>query len=261
MFGAVCSIVKLHFLGTRGNIDVRTAEHFKHTALAVSYRGRRVILDCGGDWLDEARGWNAAAIVITHAHPDHVDGLKRGAPCPVYTTRESWKRIRGFPIRERLTVRPRRKYRIAGMTFIPFDVEHSLRAPAVGYRITAGNTTVFYCPDLVSIRDRQAALRGIVAYIGDGATISGSLVRRRGRRSIGHARIDVQLGWCKKSGVPRAIITHCGTEIVTAPKAVLQDQLNVMSRTFGLRLEVAHDGMELTLRHRSKSAGKRTTRR
>ena len=130
--------MKLQFLGTRGNIEAHTTEHCNHTALSLGYRGRRVIIDCGGDWVNDARAWKAKAIVITHAHPAHVDGLRRGATCPVYATRESWKLIGGFPIRERFTIPPRRKYLIAGMTFVAFPVEHSLRAPAVGYRITAG---------------------------------------------------------------------------------------------------------------------------
>jgi phosphoribosyl 1,2-cyclic phosphodiesterase len=242
--------VKLYFLGTRGNIEARTAAHSKHAALSVAYRRRRVIIDCGGDWLHEALDWNADAIVVTHAHPDHVDGLKRGAPCPVYATRDAWKVIGGFPIPERFIVRPRRKYLIAGITFVAFAVEHSLRAPAVGYRITAGNTAVFYCPDLVSIHGRHAALRGIAGYIGDGAIISRPLVRRRGNRLIGHAPVDVQLEWCRASGVPRAIITHCGTQIVTARKPALRKQIDVWSRKYGLRVDVAEDGMTLALRRR-----------
>ena len=155
-----------------------------------------MIIDCGGDWLNEALAWKANAVVITHAHPDHADGLKRGAACPVYATREPWKLIGGFPIRDRFTIWPKRKFLIAGMTFVAFSVEHSLRAPAVGYRVTAGRTSIFYCPDLVYIHDRQAALKGIAAYIGDGATISRSFIRRRGDRLFGHAAVSQQLGWC-----------------------------------------------------------------
>jgi phosphoribosyl 1,2-cyclic phosphodiesterase len=246
--------VKLHFLGTRGNVEARSAEHSRHSVLAIGYRTRRVVIDCGGDWLAPARNWNADAIVVTHAHPDHVDGLKHGAPCPVYATADTWKLIGHFPIRERFTIRPGRKHRIAGMTFVAFTVEHSLRAPAVGYRITAGKTTIFYCPDLVYIHDRRAALKDIAAYVGDGATITRSFVRRRGNRLIGHAPIDVQLGWCRKSGVPRAIITHCGTQIVTARPPVLRQRLDAWSRKYGLRVDVAHDGMQLSLRRRPRGA-------
>jgi hypothetical protein len=101
-----------------------------------------------------------------------------------------------------------------------------LRAPAVGYRITAGKPAVFYSPDLVFIHDRRKALDGIAAYIGDGASISRRLVGRRGRRLIGHAPIETQFAWCQASGVPRALITHCGTQIVTADARFLDEQLS-----------------------------------
>jgi hypothetical protein len=42
-----------------------------------------------------------------------------------------------------------------------FPVDHWLRAPAVGYRITAGCAAIFYAPDLVSIVDEQEALSGL----------------------------------------------------------------------------------------------------
>jgi hypothetical protein len=31
----------------------------------------------------------------------------------------------------------------------------------------------------------------------------------------------VQIGWCAKEGVPRAIITHCGSEIVAGDEMEL----------------------------------------
>jgi phosphoribosyl 1,2-cyclic phosphodiesterase len=246
--------MKLLFLGTRGNIEARTPQHFRHTVLSVGHQGRRVIIDCGGDWLMESRHWDADAIVITHAHPDHVDGLKRGAPCPVFATRETWKIIGRFPIEQRFIVRPRRPMRIGGITIEAFGVEHSLRAPAVGYRITAGDVAIFYCPDLVYIHRRQAALMAIAAYIGDGATISRPFVRRRGRRLIGHAPVGTQLAWCQTAGVPRAMITHCGTQIVTADRTTLKTQVAALSRKYKLRVQVADDGMEIVLRRRTVGA-------
>jgi len=246
--------MKLLFLGTRGNIEARTSQHFRHTVLSVGHRGRRVIIDCGGDWLNEARHWDANAIVITHAHPDHVDGLKEGAPCPVFATRETWRIIDGFPIDQRFVVRTRRPMQIGGITIEAFAVEHSLRAPAVGYRITAGNIAIFYAPDLIYIHRREEALKAIAVYIGDGATISRPFIRRRCSRLIGHAPIGTQLAWCQKAGVPRAIITHCGTQIVTADQSTLKRQIAEFSRKYKLRVDVADDGMELVLRRRAVGA-------
>jgi hypothetical protein len=52
-------------------------------------------------------------------------------------------------------------------------------------------------------------------YIGDGATLTRSFVRKRGDALIGHTTVRSPLGWCTKEGILRAVITHCGSEIVT----------------------------------------------
>lgn len=127
-------------------------------------------------------------------------------------------------------------------------MDHSLRAPAVGYRIQAGNVAVFYCPDLVSIHHRHEALAGIAAYIGDGATISRSMVHKRGDKLFGHTPVSTQLSWCRSEGVPRAIFTHCGTEIVTADQQALRQRIAELSHKYKLRVDVAEDGLEVVLR-------------
>jgi uncharacterized LabA/DUF88 family protein len=48
--------------------------------------------------------------------------------------------------------------------------------------------------------------------------------------------------------VPRAIITHCGSEIVTADERKLTAKLRAMATESGLEARIACDGMELILR-------------
>ncbi len=150
--------MKLEFLGTRGYIEARTTLHCMHTSCRVTYRGKGAVIDCGEDWVDRLDDMNPRAIVITHAHPDHAGGLKNGAPCPVYATDETWKAIENYPVSRREAITPRKPIEIRGVTFEAFEVEHSTRAPAVGYRITAGRVSVFYVPDLVYIKERADAL-------------------------------------------------------------------------------------------------------
>ena len=80
----------LTFLGTRGEIDVRTRRDRRHTSTLVSHGGSHVMIDCGTDWLREVHRLAPDAIVLTHAHPDHVDGLRNGSPCPVYAPPTVW---------------------------------------------------------------------------------------------------------------------------------------------------------------------------
>ena len=240
--------MKLTFLGTRGETEMRTRRHHMHTALLVSHRRKNVMIDCGLDWLGKFERVHPDAIVLTHAHPDHAWGLRNGAPCPVYATPETWHTLPNYKIDDRYVIENRAPVRICGITFEAFPVEHSILAPAVGYRVAAGHACVFYGPDVLFIHDRVAALKKVHVYIGDGATLTRSFVRRRGDRLIGHATVRTQLGWCAKEGVPRAIITHCGSEIVSGDEHKLAAELRTIARRAGIEAQIAHDRLELVLR-------------
>jgi phosphoribosyl 1,2-cyclic phosphodiesterase len=239
--------VNLTFLGTRGEIDARTRRHRMHTALLVSYRAANVMIDCGLDWLGKLKRINLSAIVLTHAHPDHACGLKRGAPCPVYATEKTWRELQNYPIKERRLIKERTPTKICGITFEAFPVEHSVLSPAVGYRVSAGRACIFYAPDLIFIHDRSAALKSAQIYIGDGATITHSFIRKRGKALIGHSPARTQLAWCEKEGVPRAIITHCGSEIVTGDERKISAKLRAIGAERHVEVRIAYDGMKLTL--------------
>jgi phosphoribosyl 1,2-cyclic phosphodiesterase len=236
--------MKLSFPGTRGEIDARTRLHRMHSCLHVE---GRVLIDCGADWLGKVEQLRPAAIVLTHAHPDHVGGLKFGAPCPVFATSDTWNLVKRYPISDQNTVFPRQEFSIANCRFEAFTVEHSLIAPAVGYRITKGAVSIFYVPDLVSIHERHRALSGIVAYIGDGASVSRPLVRRRGKTLIGHASVREQLKWCREEGVRNIIITHCGSQIVKGDSKTLDAKVKQLAGEFGVQLAIATDEMEISL--------------
>jgi phosphoribosyl 1,2-cyclic phosphodiesterase len=239
--------VKLKFLGTRGEIEKRTRRHRLHTSLLVSYRGADVMIDCGLDWLGKLKRVDPSAIVLTHAHPDHAWGLKRGAPCPVYAPEKTWPELQHYPIKDRHVIKERTPAKICGITFEAFPVEHSILAPAVGYRVSAGRARIFYAPDLIFIHDRAAALQAVQIYIGDGATVTRSFIRKRGKALIGHSPVRTQLTWCEKEGVPEAIITHCGSEIVTGDERQISAKLRAIAAERHVGVRIAYDGMKVTV--------------
>jgi phosphoribosyl 1,2-cyclic phosphodiesterase len=218
-----------------------------HTSLMVSYRGADVMIDCGLDWLGKFQRLRPSAIVLTHAHPDHAWGLKDGSPCPVHAPQKTWHTLTRCRVEDRQLIKERTPTKIRGITFEAFAVEHSILAPAVGYRVSAGRACIFYVPDVVFIHDRAAALKGVQIYIGDGATVTRSFIRRRGKTLIGHAPVRTQLTWCEKEGVPQAIITHCGSEIVTGDGRKLSAKLRAMAAERGVEARIAYDGMKLRL--------------
>jgi phosphoribosyl 1,2-cyclic phosphodiesterase len=239
--------VKLTFLGTRGEIDARTRRHRMHTSLLVLYCSANVMIDCGLDWLGKLKRLHPSAIVLTHAHPDHAWGLKQGAPCPVYAPEKTWQELRHYPIKDRHVIKERTPTKICGITFEAFPVEHSILSPAVGYRVSAGRACIFYAPDLIFIHERRAALNSVQIYIGDGATVTRSFIRKRGRALIGHSPVRTQLTWCEKEGVPHAIITHCGSEIVTGDERQIFKQLRTIAAERHVEVRIAYDGMKVTV--------------
>jgi phosphoribosyl 1,2-cyclic phosphodiesterase len=239
--------MKLTFLGTRGEIEKRTRRHRMHTSLMVSYRGADVMIDCGLDWLGKFERLHPSAIVLTHAHPDHAWGLRDGAPCPVHAPQKTWHTLTACRIEDRHVIKERTPTKICGITFEAFAVEHSILAPAVGYRVSAGRARIFYVPDLVFIHDRAPAMKNVQIYIGDGATVTRSFIRKRGKTLIGHTPVRTQLTWCVKEAVPQAIITHCGSEIVTGDERKLSVKLRALATERGVEVRIAYDGMKLEL--------------
>lgn len=247
---------RLTFLGTRGEIAIRSRRHRRHSSLLVRHDGARIMIDCGADWLGGLRAIAPTAIVLTHAHPDHAAGLAAGAPCPVYATGETLELLRRYPLHDRRRLPLRQPVTIDGVLFEAFPVRHSIRAPAVGYRISAESSSFFYLPDVADLPRASRVLRGIDLYVGDGATVTRSMVRRKNGTSIGHAPISFQLDWCAKAGVRRAIFTHCGSQIVRSDPRQAERVVRRLGRARGVEAGIAHDGLTLPIDRKPRSVGR-----
>jgi phosphoribosyl 1,2-cyclic phosphodiesterase len=243
--------IELTFLGTRGEIDSHARRHRRHSALLVRHAETRIMIDCGADWLHLLDAVAPNAIVLTHAHPDHAWGLAHGAPCPVYATAETLVLLRSYPLQQLRTVRPRRPFAFGELSFEAFPVQHSIRAPAVGYRISAAAGCIFYVPDVVAIRNRHRALEGVRLYIGDGAVVRRSMIRHRGKALIGHAPVVAQLGWCEAEHVSEAVFTHCGSEVVRGDGRHLNSVVRRLGNEHGVQARIAFDGLRLSLGNRA----------
>jgi phosphoribosyl 1,2-cyclic phosphodiesterase len=239
--------IDLTFLGTRGGIAIRSRRHRRHSSLLIQHNDARIMIDCGADWLARLSSVAPTAIVLTHAHPDHAWGLAKGAPCPVYASKETLDLLHGFPIRDRREMPLQKSVVIDGVRFRAYPVQHSVRAPAVGYRVSAKGARFFYVPDVAGLPDAPNTLRGINVYIGDGATMTRSMVRKKNGTLIGHAPMTVQLSWCKVAGVGRAIFTHCGSPIVRGKARVLSAAIRRLGREQGIDARLACDGNRISL--------------
>lgn len=238
--------LELVFLGTRGEIKIRSRRHRRHSSLLVRHNDARIMVDCGSDWLHLLPAIAPTAIVLTHAHPDHAWGLAEGAPCPVYATTETYCLLHGFPVRQWRRMPLGRAVVISGVRFKACTVQHSIRAPAVGYHMSAEGRSLFYLPDVAWLPNASRALRGIDVYIGDGATLTRPLVRRRAETLIGHATIVTQLDWCRQAHVPQAIFSHCGSQVVGGDARRLNALLRRLGHERDVEASFACDGLRLS---------------
>jgi hypothetical protein len=49
------------------------------------------------------------------------------------------------------------------------------------------------------------------------------------------------LTWCQKEGVRRAMITHCGSEIVTGDERDIATKICAMASERGIEVRIAYD--------------------
>lgn len=242
--------MKLKFLGTRGYIEAKTKRHSNHSSLMIMHNKKKIMIDCGETFLNKVNKIKPNHIVITHAHPDHAFGLEKGVNCFVWATKDSWKKLKEFPIDKKYQklLKPRKKQKIENITFETFKVMHSVKAPAVGFRISYRRKTFFYVPDILWIENRKQAFKNILFYIGDGATIQRNMVRKdkETNKLYGHANIRQQLTWCQKEGVKKMIITHLGSDVVTKEKKATK-LIKELAKKRNVEVVIAYDGMQILI--------------
>lgn len=232
--------MKLTFLGTKGFIEESSKKHKYHSSLLVEHKEFKLLIDHGllSKKLQEIK---PDAIIITHGHPDTFKWLKEDEEYlgKIYVTRET-KRLSKFDKNFQL-LRLNRWFKLGLFEILPYRVVHSLNAPAVGFKIR-GNKTIMYNSDLVVMKNKTV-LRDVDLYIGDGSSVRGNLVRRKGSTLFGHARMSTQVNWCKKYNIPKIIFTHLGKEALRLGEKKVEKIL----RQPDLEIKIAYDGMRYAL--------------
>jgi ribonuclease BN (tRNA processing enzyme) len=237
----------LTFLGTKGYIEEKNRRHRKHSCLLVTCCKKRLLIDWGEDWQGQLNQVGPHWILITHAHPDHAFGLKEGTQKRVYAARYTFKFLKNFPLPHLKDIKKNKPLKLGPFKISTYPCIHSIKTPAVGFRIEAGKNTLVYNPDVVFIRNKKRIFKGVDIYIGDGATISRPLVRRKKGKLFGHASIKTQINWCKKFKIREVIFTHFGKEAVGMGERNLRKKLRELSGS-KLKVTAAFDGMRRILR-------------
>ncbi len=186
------------------------------------------------------------AIIYTHAHADHVNGIDDvrafnqllGRPIDVHGDAAVLARIRerfGYAFQApdpalgwwRPAINPvpfDGAFRIGGLEIIPFEQRHG-HAPSYGFRMGA----FAYSTDCSDLSDEAfAVLDGVRVWVVDCL---------RDRPHVSHAHLERTLGWIETLRPERAILTHMNHEV----------DYDDWRRRLPAGVEPAYDGMELEI--------------
>jgi phosphoribosyl 1,2-cyclic phosphate phosphodiesterase len=199
---------------------------------------RQQLLDAGVDRLD--------ALLYTHAHADHVNGIDDlrainiligraldtfGDPAVLGRIRERF----GYAFQEpepalgwwRPALKPvvvEGPFRVGGLEFRPFEQIHG-RLPSWGFRAGA----FAYSPDVKELPAAALAeLEGVEVWLVDCL---------RDRPHPTHAHLEQALAWIERIKPKRAILTHMNHEL----------DYHDLKRRLPAGVEPAYDGMVLTI--------------
>ena len=231
-------VMKLIFLGTKGEIEEHTKKHNYNSSLLIENKKFRLLIDYG-KIQKNLELIKPDAILITHAHQDHYAWTKKEilTEIKVYLTKETLDYGKFKPKNYRI-IKPGKKVKIGNLSVLPYRVNHSIICPALGFKIFVNKKSIMYNPDLVSIINKDKILRGTDYYIGDGSSIRANLVRKRNGKFFGHSRISTQINWCKKSGIKKIIFTHLGKETIRKEKEFSRKNNEITLAYDGMKIEI-----------------------
>ena len=238
----------LQFFGTKGYVDESSRTHAGHSAFVVEEKGFRLLCDFGENRKGTLAKIRPDAIFVSHAHPDHGWGLWEGTDIPVYASAVTHELLRELPLLNRIVLEPRKTVSIGPFRLAAQPAIHSVRCPCIGARISANTFTLVYSGDIVAFEDPDTALAGADLYVGDGSTLTGSLVRRhQSGVLIGHTTVRAQLGWLARHGILRAVFSHFGKGPIEMGDEALAEALVKLAAANppGCAVTMAYDGLEL----------------
>ena len=192
----------------------------RRCSLLVESRGSVLLIDTSPDLreqLIDARVRQIDAVLLTHAHADHLHGiddlrminLLMKKPIPIYADPRTMEQVEqrfGYVLKpalpDKLLARPTLQpheiagpFSVAGMPVVPFVQDHGF-STTLGFRIGP----LGYSTDVTELDDNAfAALAGVELWIVD-------CLRRRPHPT--HSHLAKSLAWIERVRPRRAALTH-----------------------------------------------------
>ncbi len=189
-------------------------------SLLVESRGRALLIDTSPDLREQLLDAGASrldAVLLTHAHADHVHGIDdlrmvnhlMGQPIPLFATAETLAEVErrfGYALRPAVPGKPLYRpalephpisgpFAAAGMAVVPFAQNHGFM-DTLGFRVGA----MAYSTDVTELDDAAfAALAGVELWIVD-------CLRREPHPT--HSHVAKTLAWIARVRPHRAVLVH-----------------------------------------------------
>lgn len=219
------------------------------SSAVIEHAGARLLIDASPDLRAQLLACGIArvdALLITHAHADHIAGLDDlrglnralGGPLPLFATAETLAELRrrfdyafapwdgvNFirPILAPCVISPGDCFSAGGVPVRVFEQDHGFMT-TLGVRVGR----FAYCTDVVTLDETAlAVLAGIEAWTVD------CFQHAPGHRT--HAWVGRVIEWATRLRVGRTVLTHMGHEM----------DWDELCRALPLGIEPGHDGLVL----------------
>ena len=241
--------MRLQFYGTKGYVEESSRSHAGHSAFVIESDGFRLLCDFG----ENRKGMLAkirpdADLRFARAPGPRLGPLGGNRPARLRVGRDARApegAAAARPRRARASrdgldraLSPRRASRSS--------TRSAARASARGSRAARSRSSTRETSSRSRIPKRRSPARDL--YIGDGSTLTGSLVRRHPSGVLlGHTTVRAQLGWLARHGILRAVFSHFGQGPIEMGDAALEEALAKLAAANppGCAVTAAHDGLEL----------------